>query len=386
MRRIPIVNEHKFIVEDHEFSFPADFTEQSKFTIQSSPRSYTFEFDNSLTPAEQIEVILSCGSSNVLIADEKVFRLHLDRLSKYKDRIKLIPAAEDFKTINGVLEIVSFLEERNITKRSDIIVAGGGITQDISGFACAIYKRGLPWTLFPTTLLSMCDSCIGGKTAVNHNKVKNQLGLFAAPYKVVVNPAFIDTLEDKEITSGLGEILKLFAIAGKEMLILFDRLTDGGKVKDKKDFKKLILGAIQIKKAVIEFDEFEKRYRRSLNYGHTIGHAIETLTDYAIAHGQAVVIGMSAIDSLSRKYGKLSEEDFLTLKRMEMNLLRNEKYTEIPLNGLFNLLQKDKKTTGQTLNFASLDSPGNIQILSLPLNEELIEEIKMIIKNMEFLK
>ena len=376
------MNEIKFQVENEIFNIPKNFTEIDKFTVSSSPRDYDVSFETE-EPSILIKKLLNKATDNLLISDSNVYELHFKNLQYDPKKILKIQACEQFKTLEGVSTIIEFLERNNFTKSSTVIVAGGGITQDVSAFACACYKRGIKWFFLPTTLLSMCDSCIGGKAGINHNNAKNQLGLFSAPHKVIINTLFLQTLEKRDIKSGLGEILKLLAIGGSDIFDTYAKYVINGNIKDSTSFKPLILGALWVKKLVIEFDEFEKNHRRSLNYGHTIGHAIESLSSYKIPHGLAIVIGMLIADKLSSENGMLPEEDRAKIKTFAFELIKSENITNIPTSGIEELLRKDKKTSGKQLNFAVLKALGNTQMLQLPLKDETINRIKEII-NEEF--
>ncbi len=369
-----------FKIEDKTFEIPQDFSNMESFTVISSPRNYDVCYTENTLPSDLVQSLMDENSANLLIADKNVYELHLGNLNVKNTRVFKLEAGEEFKTLTGVSSIIEFLEKNEFTKAGTVIVAGGGITQDVSAFACASYKRGIRWFFLPTTLLSMCDSCIGGKTGINHNKAKNQLGLFSAPHKVIINPLFLGTLSKRDFKSGLGEILKLSITGGHQMLANYSRFVKNGEVSDAKAIKPLILGALWVKKAVVEFDEFEKAHRRSLNYGHTVGHAIETLSNYEIPHGIAVAIGIIIADKLNSTYGRLSEDDRKKMKTYALELMRSENIKNIPTDGIEKLLKKDKKTSGTQLNFAVADSPGNMQILTMELNGKTIEEIKTIIK------
>lgn len=378
------MTEIKFRIEDQIFKIPKNFTDIDRFTVSSSPRDYDVSFDTGEATI-LIKKLLEENEDNLLISDGKVYDLHLKNLDYDQKKILKLQVSEQIKTWDGVSGVIEFLERNNFTKSSTVIVVGGGITQDISAFACACYKRGVRWFFLPTTLLSMCDSCIGGKAGINHNNAKNQLGLFSAPHKVIVNTSFLQTLESHDIKSGLGEILKLSAIGGGELFDNYEKFVMNGEVKENVSFKPLILGSLFVKKAVIEFDEFEKKYRRSLNYGHTVGHAVEILSNYEIPHGIAVVIGMIVADKLSTENGLLPEEDRLKIKNLALQLIKSERVKNISTSGLEELLKKDKKTSGKQLNFAVLKNIGDMQILSLPLQDEIINRIKEIISK-EFLQ
>ena len=303
-----------FNVEGHQYTLPEDFKNLEHFTVQSSPKAYEVMWDINPHPYEAICSLLEANTRNVLLIDKNVYDLYLKDLNIDTSRVYFIEATESAKTMDSVMSVVGFLDERKFTKGETFIVVGGGIVQDIGAFVGACFKRGISWVYFPTTLLSMCDSCIGGKTGINHHHVKNQMALFSAPSQVMINLNFLKTLRDEDIKSGLGEILKLSITGGNACFAMYKDKVHQGKVSRLEDLKPLILGSLWVKKAVIEHDEFELNYRRCLNYGHTVGHAIEVLTDYKIPHGQAVALGIVVVNQLSVNRHRLSEATHLDIK------------------------------------------------------------------------
>lgn len=369
-----------FKIEDKEFYIDESFLSEDSFEVKSSPKSYKAVWDNAENPKDTVENLVMQGDGNVLLVDSKVFELYFKDTKIPAERIYKLDATEDSKTVNSCLKVVEYLEERGFTKAETLVVVGGGIIQDTGAFVGACYKRGINWVLFPTTLLSMCDSCIGGKTGINHNKAKNQIALFSAPTKVVINPNFIKTLEPREIKSGLGEILKLLLTGGKKMFELYKKYVKDGKAIDFESYKPLILGSLHVKKSVIEEDEFEFNYRKSMNYGHTLGHAVEVLSNYEIPHGQAVAVGVVIVDKLSKDLGMLPEDERLEVKKYAMELLNREIVAKIRVDELADLLKKDKKTMGKTLTFALIKRPGEMVFHKEDLHGGILTSIEKIIR------
>lgn len=372
------VKQIKFTIEHEAFFCDADLVKAKQFTIQSIPRPYIVTCEENHNPFESISTLLQKNKKNVLIIDAKIFDIYQPHFDTESDRIFIAKASENFKDLDSVTKILDFLQKNEFTKGEQLIVVGGGIIQDISAFVAAIYKRGISFVHFPTTLLAMCDSCIGGKASVNYNGVKNQLALFSTPSAVYINYHFLKTLSSNEINSGLGEILKLCIIGGNYFIKLYSENVINGKVKSFSVFKNLIMAALCIKKSVIEADEFELNHRRSLNYGHTLGHAIETLSKYYIPHGQAVVVGMVLANELSYAQGLLSTDNLITLNKLCFNLINQHVLSclrKITLENIIEVVQKDKKTIGQHVNFILLNAPGNIGIVKLKLNEKLLSDI-----------
>ncbi len=369
-----------FIIEDKKFSMPDNFFALDNYYIKSIPKNYKVTVKNDLTPIKDIQKLIDENKNNLLLADKKVYDLYFKDLKIEEKRLFLADAAEEFKTLKGFQDVIAFLERNEFTKGEKLIVVGGGIIQDVGAFVGACYKRGIKWVYFPTTLLSMCDSCIGGKTGINHNKVKNQLALFSAPFEVNINIAFLKTLSEYDIKSGMGEILKLLVTGGPKALEIYEKEVNNGKVLNFDSYKPLILSSLSVKRAVVEEDEFELYYRKSLNYGHTIGHAIEVLSEYKIPHGQAVIMGMVIVNKLAANRGILNKSDYELTQRMAKELLGQSILKDISLDGLDKLLKKDKKTEGNIVNFVIISELGNTKFLKLELNDSLIQEIDLIIK------
>lgn len=367
----------KFSVEGENFSFDSSFLHQTRFTVHSVPRNYDVLWKEGVAPARLIGELLAKNPKNLLLIDKNVWDLHCADLQIDPKRVMFVRADEEFKTFhNGVEQALGFLEDNHFGKGETLIVVGGGVTQDIGAFVGAVYKRGIAWVLFPTTLLSMCDSCIGGKTGINFHKTKNQLALFSAPREVILCAEFLRTLHAREIKSGLGEILKLFITGGKDLLFLFSKLvTKEGRVKDFSSFKQLILGALGVKKQIVEKDEFELNIRKSLNYGHTLGHAIEVLSDYQIPHGQAVTMGVLAVNELSRRRGMLNEEDCRYIKNLAADLFQTARLSQNIVQELPQLLLKDKKSVGNAVNFVFIRNLGDTVFVKLEITPQLVEEL-----------
>lgn len=372
-------NKIQFKIENKDFFCDADLVKSDEFIIQSVPRAYSVTFDENNNPFLSISNLLKKNKKNLLIIDKKLIDIYKPQFPIEPERVFLAEANEAFKTLESATAVLDFLQKNEFTKGEQLIVVGGGIIQDISAFVGAIYKRGISWVHFPTTLLAMCDSCIGGKAGVNYNGVKNQLALFSAPSAIYINQQFLKTLSDNEINSGLGEILKLCIIAGDYFIALYKSHVINGKVKSFSSFKNLIMASLCVKKSVVEEDEFELNHRRSLNYGHTLGHAIEALSGYEIPHGQAVVVGMILVNEISHAQGLLSKENLIALNTLCFDLINEQVSSclkKICLNSIVSIIQKDKKTIGKLTSFVLLKSPGDICITTLELNEKLLSDIQ----------
>lgn len=368
-----------FTIDEKVFSCAIDNAQTDAFTVQSVPRSYEVSWSDAAAPLVLVNQMLQKNSKNLLLIDANVLSLYGAQLDVSRDRVFTVDATENFKTLDGVTEVLSFLQRHEFTKGEQLIVVGGGITQDVGAFVGALYKRGISWVHFPTTLLSMSDSCIGGKTGINYQGVKNQLALFSAPAAVIINPVFLKTLTLDAINSGLGEVLKLCITGGTYFVDLFSQHVHQGRVVSFDSYRPLITAALQVKKAIVEVDEFELNHRRSLNYGHTLGHAIEVLSDYEIPHGQAVVIGMAMVNELSYRHGLLSAADLKTLNTLCYDLIDDTVMAclaAIHLDTIISLVQKDKKTIGQMTSFVFMKSLGDTRFVKLQLDAKLLSDIE----------
>jgi 3-dehydroquinate synthase len=273
------------------------------------------------------------NTHDVLIIDKNVSELY-DISSDY-ERVITFDAIEENKYMKNVLNVIEQLSDYNTKKSDTLHVYGGGITQDVAGMAASMYKRGLNWCYTPTTLLSMCDSCIGSKVNVNFKKYKNQLGTMYPPDQVNIDTTYLQTLSSDDIDSGVGEILKLFSIAGVPWEI--DNMDESIKT------------CLNIKKAFIEEDEYEHTIRPILNYGHTFGHVFETISDFKIPHGIAVLLGMYVVDCYFgqdvSKYNNFMD----MMKSYTCHIKHDEEL-------FLNVLQNDKKVTGDTVNLIKVEN------------------------------
>ena len=352
----------KFCIDNTKLNL--NLAKSNSLTIKSVPQEYKVYMQD-VSPSSLLDSMYKDG--DVLLIDRKLIDLHNIQVDKYKSF--LLVADEKNKTIETCLKLVSYLKENGLNKANTLHVVGGGIIQDIGSFVSAIYKRGINWILYPSTLLSMCDSCIGGKNGINFNGMKNQLALFSSPSEVHVCIDFIDTLKSREISSGLGEVLKLYALGGNNMLDQYEELVSEGIPKNKEAYKSLILDSLSVKKSVIEYDEFELNIRRSLNYGHTLGHAIESLSNYKIPHGQAVVLGMLLVN-------KIFNKNFTQLDKLCSELISFEDMRNISLEGIKSLLLNDKKTIGDEAVFVVLDELGETNFYRKKIDDSLVAKIE----------
>ena len=369
-----------FTIEGTDFTFNKNLGDS--FLVKSSPNPYKVEFNHD-NIQEKFSSLLT-NDHNFFLIDSNIFDLYFSELLFKESNVFKIDADEENKNIHTALNVVEWLEKGNFTKSEELIVVGGGITQDIGAFVAACFKRGISWSFFPTTVLSMCDSCIGGKTGINHGNVKNQLALFSAPTAVYINTNFISTLERNDILSGTGEILKLLISGGYEAFSIFEALTKNGTVTDFKNYTALIKAALAVKKSVVEVDEFERLQRKCLNYGHTLGHALESSTNYAVPHGLAVAAGILAINKVAYDLGFMQASTVQRIRFAIAPLLKNIFVHTIDPTFFRLCLQKDKKTTGNDATLIMVSDIGKTFFYKQKISNEFIDyAIRIIIEEIE---
>lgn len=354
------------------------------FEVSSRPRPYQVLFPESERLFSWLEKEIHRHSHPVLLADQYVQDSLLSHLDLAAVPTYRVEAIEDNKDITTVLKVCDFLQDNKVNRGSMLFVVGGGIIQDVGAFAGYMFKRGIPWTFVPTTLLSQGDSCVGGKTAVNHRHTKNLLGLFSAPRQVLIDPAFARSLSFNDRMSGGGEMFRLCVTGGLGGLTVFEKYLEPFIQGDEAATRGLIASALTIKQKIVEADEFELDLRRSMNYGHSVGHAIEALSDYRIPHGIGVAVGMLVENRIAVKRGLFDPGEEERLFRAGSKLIPKTIWdilASLPREGLLQLLASDKKAEGAVLKLATLEAIGRMVFIDLPLDEKGVTEVFAAIDN-----
>jgi 3-dehydroquinate synthase len=304
----------------------------STLNINSKIKNYSVEFVSSLTAI----IDLISNSNTISFIDSNIVELYPElNLAN----IISVKCSEDVKNLEGASLIYSALVEKKANINSKLVVIGGGILQDLVGFCSSTYCRGIDYILIPTTLLAQVDSCVGGKTSLNFKNKKNILGTFYPPSKIIIYPKFIQTLSNLDLISGFGEIYK-FHILQDNILNFNIQL----------DLTKMIYDGLKFKIDVLSRDEFDKGERKYLNFGHTFGHALETISLYKIPHGVAVSIGCMIAVMLSKELG-YTINNFQKVLNDGLKLVRssNIKFKQewFDFDQLMHIIKSDKKSTGK---------------------------------------
>ncbi|MES0349409.1 MAG: 3-dehydroquinate synthase [Desulfobacteria bacterium] len=270
-----------------------------------------------------------------------------------------IPAGEASKSLNTVLEVARQLIGLKVSRKSLLIALGGGVVGDVTGFIASIYMRSIPYIQIPTTLLAQVDSSVGGKTGVDLPEGKNLLGTFYQPKAVYVDLSFLKTLSDKDFANGLAEIIKYGIIGSHDLFELLELEKDGIKKRSASLMKSLIARSCKIKADIVEMDEKELGLRRILNFGHTLGHALEAASGYSLFHGEAVSIGMVGAAKISQKLHYLDRDSCTRI----IDLIKEyELPVKIPAgmetSQIVAFMETDKKVVAGRLHFVLVKEIG----------------------------
>lgn len=314
--------------------------------IQSHKGPYRVAFnDDLIANAGQ----LAADGIHALV-DAKIARLYAEPLAAILERPTtiLIDAIEENKSLEQLIPVMNRLVANRLRRDQALLAIGGGIIQDITCFIASTMLRGVAWKFVPTTLLAQADSCIGSKSSINLGAAKNILGTFNPPAEIMVDSGFLDTLDPTEIRSGIGEIIKVHAIDGRQsfdtLAAEFDQLTINRTV-----LERFIASALQIKKRFIEVDEFDRGVRNVFNYGHSFGHAIEAATNFGVPHGIAVTMGMAMANEIAASRGLISADNEARMRGVLRSNYADFADYPIPAEPLRAALMKDKKNTATEL-------------------------------------
>ena len=287
----------------------------------------------------------------------------------------VFPHGEDHKHLSTVGSLISQAAQKGLDRKSMVIALGGGVSGDVAGFVAATYMRGVPFIQIPTSLLAQVDSSVGGKTGVDIPEGKNLVGAFYQPQAVYIDPEVLHTLPRKEYINGLAEVIKHGIIRDLDYFQMLDERFDQGMALDPEVLSDLIYVSCKIKSAVVAEDEKEADIRRILNFGHTIGHAVEAASHFEIAHGFGVSIGMVAAGRISVLKGLLAEDKLATIVSM---LQRYGLPTEVPQNldrkQIKSYLLTDKKRIGSETSYILAVDIGEV-IITEEVSEEEIDAV-----------
>jgi 3-dehydroquinate synthase len=320
-----------------------------------------------------------------LISDENVAELYAQKVKRalnaggVQTELFVLPPGEEHKDLSTVSRLYDKLIAGRFDRRTTIIALGGGVVGDIAGFAAATYLRGLPWVQIPTTLLAQVDASVGGKTGVNHPSGKNLIGAFHQPRLVLIDPKTLETLQQREFYAGLGEVVKYALIQDEGLFDILTKRLNRLLSKHQRLLEEVISICCGIKAHIVAQDEREAGLRRVLNFGHTIGHALEAATNYCVLlHGEAVIWGMVAETWLSCRKGLLPEGE----RRLIEGLLFKLPLKLLPKlepQAVLNRVYHDKKVLEGRIHFTLLTGLGKPLIKGDVTEAEILEAISYIL-------
>lgn len=318
-----------------------------KISIKSNLKDYDVYFENDSGFVQKLADI----ENAVFIVDENVWKLHKDKNLRAlpAERVIVLPVREEVKNIDTVCALYEKIMAYSPRKNMNLISIGGGIIQDITGFVASSLYRGINWIFVPTTLLAQVDSCIGAKTSLNFKQFKNLVGTFYAPKEIHIFPEFLQTLHQEDFYSGIGEMAKLHLMAGAEKTREFIAALPGLDKRENAVLSRLTHNCLHIKKSYIEEDEFDTGRRNLLNYGHCFGHAVESATNFAVPHGQAVVLGMMLANKVSVARGVLSPENEAFVLQNVLQPVLKVRPSALKHDAVLSAMHQDKKNVGKGL-------------------------------------
>jgi 3-dehydroquinate synthase len=339
--------------------------------IQSRSHTYTVEEFHNLQAALQD---FQQKPGVYCLADKQVYSLYEADFRAALPSVKIlqIEATEEQKSFEQLTPIFVWLLQNGLRRDGCLLVVGGGVLQDIGCFVASVLFRGLRWELVPTTLLAQCDSCIGSKSSINIQSYKNQIGTFYPPHRVCLTFSMLKTLPWDEIRSGLGEVIKLHLLTGekdfRELMADLDSLPG-----NREALPKWIRHSLEIKKAYIEVDEFDKGVRNLLNYGHTFGHAYESASHYGIPHGIGVILGMLTATHVSVMMGWVTPDYFQELRERLRPWYQpyERKLKSLDVNHVLGAVKHDKKNTKDAINCILTRGAGRMEKTAVNLEQQL---------------
>ncbi len=311
----------------------------------------------------------------VIITDDIVDKLYYKKVynslidNDYTVYKYVIKNGEQSKNSDNYIKILNFLAKNRLTRKDALIALGGGVVGDLTGFVAGTYLRGIDFVQIPTTLLADVDSSVGGKTAIDLDEGKNLCGVFYQPKVVLCDYTTLQTLPDEIYRDGCAEVIKYGIISDKN---LFDKLKNDVKTQE----EDVIQRCVYLKSDIVNKDEFDNGIRQLLNFGHTIGHAIEKCSKYTISHGSAVAIGMVLIAKASYDMGLCSKEDYKEVVDI-IKMYNLPTTTSFDMESLYDVMLSDKKRAGESINLVVLKEIGNCELMKVS-----IEKMKEIMINL----
>ncbi|MGZ8151970.1 MAG: 3-dehydroquinate synthase [Methylovulum sp.] len=350
-----------------------------KLLVELGSRSYPIYIGTHLLNQSELFVKHIKSRQVIVITNETIAPLYLDKLLQnlqpYSVETVILPDGEQYKTLEWVAKIFDKLLASKFSRNATLIALGGGVIGDMGGFAAACYQRGIVFLQIPTTLLAQVDSSVGGKTGVNHPLGKNMIGAFYQPQCVIADADVLDTLDDRQLSAGLAEVIKYGLIRDAEFFVWLENNIDKLLARDKQALAFAIERSCINKAEIVAEDETEMGVRATLNLGHTFGHAIETGVGYgAYLHGEAVAIGTCQAADLSRRKGWLNDQDVSRIIELFKKAnLPVDPPEQLDADRFLELMAVDKKNVDGQIRLILLEQIG-VARLPVGIDQELLKQ------------
>ncbi len=363
--------------KDHYNSFPLKLQVDGKPSEQNAHRAQVLLGRHHLSAMGEYDVVVDSVSnvSNlqnpIIVTDENVAKYHLEKIQNlFNAKSVIVPAGEEHKNLETVSRLWKAFLENGLDRKSTVIALGGGVIGDMTGFAASTYMRGIDWIGIPTTLLSMVDASVGGKTGFDLPEGKNLIGSFYPPKLVIADPSLLLTLTERELRSGMAEVVKHGIISDPNLFAMCQQGMDWVKA----NLEEVVKRAMAVKIKVIEEDPYEKGIRAALNLGHTVGHAVELVSKFELRHGEAIAIGTAAEARYAARVGLTSQS---TVEAIESTLLKLglpiHIPEEMPREKIIQAMRVDKKKNAKAIRFALPVEIGKVELVNVDDLESVLE-------------
>ena len=345
--------------------------------VDLGERSYPIYIGSGLLNQTELLTQHIQGQSALVVSNETIAPLYLNKLlpalEKFKSATCILPDGEQYKNLEVLNQIYTNLLEQHFDRKTTLIALGGGVVGDMTGFAAASYQRGINFIQIPTTLLAMVDSSVGGKTGVNHPLGKNMIGAFHQPQCVIIDTDTLDTLDDRELSAGLAEVIKYGLINDSYFFAWLEENMDKLLQRDKDALAYAIRRSCENKAAIVAADEREQGMRALLNLGHTFGHAIETGMGYGNwLHGEAVACGMMMAAEMSHRLGWINADKVEDVRKLlQKAKLPTKPPEQMTASDFLQLMAVDKKVIDGNLRLVLLKDIGKALVTADFSNEAL---------------
>lgn len=321
--------------------------------------------------AGAFDAAMDSGSFDVVLADD----YFAEHFAEAPLPVLVVPADEDHKSLGYAEELVLGLQGVGARRDSTLLAVGGGVVQDLATFVASIYMRGIPWHYAPTTLASMADSCIGGKSSINAGGVKNLVGNYFPPAGITVDPRFLVTLSTEEVVAGLSEAAKICYCGGPDRFARYLEFHTAFR-RDPEAAAPLLHHVLSTKAWFIEVDEHDRRERRQLNFGHTFGHALEAASSHAIPHGVGVALGMLCAVRFAERWGHEARADPTLVghchELLDQVVGLPAEVAAVDLAGFERAFRADKKHTRDSWRLLLPAASGGVEEVALPVSDAVL--------------